>query len=42
MGAGVPKGAKQMHDMLDQFSGFLNKDLPKVGAFHEAVDIGDA
>jgi acetyl esterase len=34
-----PETAEQMRAMLDQLAGFLNAELPAVGAFHPAVPV---
>ncbi|MCP3987048.1 MAG: alpha/beta hydrolase [bacterium] len=35
-----PETVEDMRSLLDGFAGFLNTDLPEVGAFHPAVPIG--
>ncbi|MCP5059959.1 MAG: alpha/beta hydrolase [bacterium] len=35
-----PETVEDMRQLLDGFAGFLNADLPEVGAFHQAVPIG--
>jgi len=36
-----PQTAADMRRLIDGFAAFMNADLPEVGAFHEAVSIGD-
>jgi acetyl esterase len=36
-----PETAGDMRRMLDLFAGFMNADLPSVGAFHSAVSVSD-
>ncbi len=36
-----PETADDMRQLVDRFAGFLNLDLPEVGAFHAAVPIAD-
>ena len=36
-----PDTAQDMRALLEGFAGFLNTDLPEVGAFHEAVAVAD-
>ena len=39
LGGEVPSSVEEMRSMLDRLGGFLNVDLPQVGAFHEAVPV---
>ena len=41
LGGKPPETAQEMRAMLEQFAGFMNADLPDVGAFHEAVPVAD-
>ena len=41
LGDKLPETAQDMRDMLEKFGGFLNVDLPEVGAFHEAVPVSE-
>ena len=39
--ASPPESVDDLRRLLDQLAGFLNADLPEVGAFHEAVPVAD-
>ena len=41
LGESMPSSAHEMRKLLERFGGLLNQELPEVGAFCEAVPVGD-